>query len=139
PALPSPLPSPANPDGCYPAFTTAEACNALKHLTTGAGNTAMGWYSLFEATTASYNTALGRGTLVLDTADSNTATGAAALLLNVEGTQNCAYVSDAFVYNGFGVTGGNFNNAFGSFSLYNYSVGYENTAYGHHPLFYSLL
>src|ERR1041385_686360 len=27
------------PDGCYPGFTTAEGCNALHSLTTGAGNT----------------------------------------------------------------------------------------------------
>ena len=138
PALPSPLPSPANPDGCYPGFTTAEGCNALKHLTTGAGNTAMGWYSLFEATTASYNTALGGGTLVLDTADSNTATGAAALLLNVDGTQNCAYGTDALVYSGFGATGANYNNAFGSFAMYNNSDGYENNAVGNHALFENL-
>src|ERR1043165_9084026 len=38
------------PDGCYNGFTTAEGCKALQHLTTGAGNTAVGWYSLFEAT-----------------------------------------------------------------------------------------
>jgi hypothetical protein len=30
--------SPA-PDGCYPGFTTAEGCNALKFLSTGAENT----------------------------------------------------------------------------------------------------
>ena len=35
------------PDGCYPNFTTAEGCNALGLLTTGAGNTALGWRSLF--------------------------------------------------------------------------------------------
>src|SRR2546425_3900821 len=53
-ALPTPIPG--NPDGCYPGFTTAEGCKALFHLTTGAGNTAVGWYSLFEDTTGSYNT-----------------------------------------------------------------------------------
>ena len=35
------------PDGGYPNFTTAEGQNALKSLTTGAANTAVGWYSLF--------------------------------------------------------------------------------------------
>jgi len=59
-------------------------------------------------------------------------------LLNVEGTQNCAYGTDALVYNGFGVTGGNFNNAFGSFALYNNSDGYENNAVGNHALFENL-
>jgi len=43
------------PDGGYPGFNTAEGQNALKNLTTGSGNTAVGWYSLFSATTASSN------------------------------------------------------------------------------------
>jgi hypothetical protein len=36
------------PDGCYPGFTTAEGCGALSLLTTGAGNTGLGWRSLFS-------------------------------------------------------------------------------------------
>src|SRR6266513_4940971 len=64
--------SPA-PDGCYPNFTTAEGCNALKFLTSGAGNTGVGWYSLNVDTTGNFNTGVGAGTLVLNTADSNTA------------------------------------------------------------------
>ncbi len=39
------------PDGGYPGFTTAEGQNALKSLSTGQGNTAVGWFSLFSATT----------------------------------------------------------------------------------------
>ena len=35
------------PDGCYPNFTTAEGCDALSLLTTGAGNTGLGWRSLY--------------------------------------------------------------------------------------------
>src|SRR5215470_13580073 len=81
--------SPA-PDGCYPNFTTAEGCNALNSLTTGAGNTGLGWDSLSSNTTGSYNTAVGAGTLVLNNADSNTAVGAAALLLNTSGAENTA-------------------------------------------------
>jgi hypothetical protein len=34
--------SPA-PDGCFPNFTTAQGCDALNSLTSGAGNTALGW------------------------------------------------------------------------------------------------
>ena len=83
-AAPNALPSPT-PDGCYPGFTTAEGCNALKNLTSGAGNTGAGWYSLFEDTTGSFNTGFGGGTLVLNNGSSNTATGAAALLLNSSG------------------------------------------------------
>src|SRR5690348_8836183 len=37
------------PDGCYPNFTTAEGCNALGGLTSGAGNTGVGWFALFSA------------------------------------------------------------------------------------------
>ena len=36
------------PDGGYPGFTTAEGQNALKNLTSGFGNSAFGWYSLFS-------------------------------------------------------------------------------------------
>ena len=57
------------PDGAYPGFTTAEGQNALKNLTTGEGNTALGWFSLFSATTGSFNTGVGAGTLVLNTGD----------------------------------------------------------------------
>ena len=78
------------PDGCYPGFTTAEGCLALQNLTTGAGNTGVGWRSLFSAGASNYNTGVGTGTLVLNTADSNTAVGGAALLLNTSGTQNTA-------------------------------------------------
>jgi len=78
------------PDGCYPGFTTAEGCNALNFLTSGAGNTGVGWYSLYLVGGGNFNTGVGAGTLVLNTADSNTAVGAAALLLNTTGTLNAA-------------------------------------------------
>src|SRR5215467_10504194 len=76
--------SPA-PDGCYPNFATAEGCNALQSLTTGLGNTGIGWYSLFANSTGSFNTGVGAGALDLNTADNNTAVGAGALLLNTTG------------------------------------------------------
>ncbi len=44
------------PDGCYPNLTTAEGCDALNFLTTGAGNTALGWRAMFLDTSGSYNT-----------------------------------------------------------------------------------
>src|SRR5262249_59900691 len=102
--------SPA-PDGCYPAFTTAEGCSALQSLTSGAGNTGVGWYSLFGNSSGSYNTALGAGALDLNNGDNNTATGVAALLVNTTGAQNTA-------------TGG--------FALYNNSAGSGNIAIGYY-------
>jgi hypothetical protein len=83
------------PDGCYPGFTTAEGCNALAALTTGAGNPGLGWHSLHAVTTGSFNTGVGAGALILNTGTSNTAVGVAALLLNTTGGQNTAVGTDA--------------------------------------------
>ena len=116
------------PDGCYPGFTTAEGCNALQHLGAGAGNTGVGWYSLFFAGDANYNTGVGAGTLVLTTtgADSNTAVGTAAMLLNTTGYENVAVGTNALVYNDSGFR----NTAVGAFSLTNNIDGSFNTALG---------
>src|SRR6266550_3912980 len=118
------------PDGCYPGFTTAEGCNALAFLTTGAGNTGVGWYSLFATTTNNFNTGVGAGTLVLNTADSNTAVGAAALLLNTTGTLNTAIGTDALVFNDTGFA----NTATGDEALFSNTTGQENTADGYQAL-----
>ena len=114
------------PDGCYPNFTTAEGCDALSLLTTGAGNTGLGWRSLFSDSTGNYNTGVGAGTLVLNTADSNTALGAAALLLNISGVGNTAVGTNALVYNDNG--GGNTAN--GEFALFSNTTGSLNVAIG---------
>lgn len=114
------------PDGCYPGFTTAEGCNALNLLTTGAGNTGLGWYSLFFAGASNFNTGVGAGSLVLNTGDSNTAVGAAALLLNTTGTENVAVGTDAMVYN----DSASFNSAIGAFALFNNTVTEFNVAVG---------
>ena len=124
-ATPDALPPPPS-DGCYPGFTTAEGCNALKLLTSGAGNTGLGWHSLSANTSGNFNTGVGAGTLILNNGDSNTATGAAALLLNTAGTQNTAVGTDAMVHNG---TGSN-NTAVGAFALSNNSTGDYITAIG---------
>ena len=42
------------PDGGYPNFTTAEGTKALFSLTTGAANTAVGWFSLFGTSSGSF-------------------------------------------------------------------------------------
>ncbi|MGC1323268.1 MAG: tail fiber domain-containing protein, partial [Candidatus Udaeobacter sp.] len=87
------------PDGCYPNFTTAEGCDALNSLTTGTGNTGLGWRSLFLNTTGSFSTGVGAGALALNTGDSNTATGAVALFLNTTGSQNTATGTAALLNN----------------------------------------
>jgi len=58
--------------------------------------------------------------LVLNTSDSNTAVGAAALLLNTTGTENVAVGTDALVH----------NTAVGAVALFNNIDGSENTALG---------
>src|SRR6476619_5663714 len=118
------------PDGCYPGFTTAEGCQALQNLTTGAGNTGVGWRSLFSAGASNFNTGVGAGTLVLNTGESNTAVGTAALLLNTTATQNTAVGTGALVFNDTGPL----NTAVGYQALYANVSGLENTAIGDQAL-----
>jgi hypothetical protein len=114
------------PDGCYPAFTTAEGCRALQNLGAGFGNTGIGWRTLFSVTDGNYNTGVGAGALVLNSANSNTAVGTAALLLNTLGLDNVAVGTAALVFNDLG----NHNTAVGAFALYNNVDGAESTALG---------
>jgi hypothetical protein len=118
------------PDGCYPNFTTAEGCNALKSLTTGAANTGVGWYSLFSTTTGIGNTGVGAGALALNQADNNTAVGGGALFLNTTGTENTAVGANALVHN----ADGSENNAFGTNALFANLSGAFNNAHGRNAL-----
>jgi len=121
--------SPA-PDGCYPAFTTAEGCNALAFLTTGIGNTGIGWYSLFSVSSNSFNTGVGAGALALNNADSNTALGAEAMLLNTSGFENVANGTDALLNN----ASGSYNDAVGALALLHNIDGSSNNAFGNAAL-----
>ena len=118
------------PDGGYPNFTTAEGQNALQNLTTGAGNTGVGWRALFADMTGSFNTGVGAGTLVLNTGDSNTAVGAAALLLNTTGNNNTASGAGTLSF-----STGDDNTAIGYQALDNNTTGSVNTAIGFEALF----
>src|SRR6266540_2607619 len=100
------------PDGGYPGFNTAEGQNALLSLTSGIANTGVGWFSLKSNTEGNFNTAIGAGTLLLNTGNRNTATGAGALLNN--------NASD--------------NTATGAFALFNNTTGSQNTAIGDQAL-----
>src|SRR5437870_8253772 len=146
-STPMPTPTPAVVDGCYPNFTTAEGCDALASLTIGAGNTALGWRSLFLNTTGSFNTGVGGGALALNNGSSNTAVGVAALLLNTSGAQNTAVGTDSLVFNATGSsntgtgyfslmnnTSGGFNTATGWEALTANTTGSNNTAIGHQAL-----
>jgi uncharacterized coiled-coil protein SlyX len=125
------------PDGGYPGFTTAEGTNALKNLTTGVGNTATGWHSLFANTAGNLNTGVGAGALLFNAEDNNTATGALALLNNTSGFSNTA--AGAFAL--FSNTEGSGNTATGFQALFMnigsggvIPSGYENTATGYQAL-----
>ncbi len=72
-------------------------------LTTGAANTAVGWFSLFSDAEASFNTATGAGSLLFNTAHGNTAFGAAALLFNAAGYDNTAVGTAALLNNTTGI------------------------------------
>jgi hypothetical protein len=142
------------PDGGYPNFNTAEGSNALKNLTTGVGNAAVGWFSLFSNTDGSFNTALGAGTLPSNVGDQNTgfgiqntAIGALALFSNATGSQNTATGALALFSNTTGVGNtangysalysnatGFFNSATGADSLANNTTGAYNTANGYQAL-----
>ena len=102
------------PDGCYRGFTTTEGCLALQSLTTGSGNTGVGWRSLFSVGDGSFNTGVGAGALLSNNGDNNTAVGAAALLLNGGGSNNTA-VGAAALENANSIGGS--NTAVGAFAL----------------------
>jgi hypothetical protein len=114
------------PDGCPPNFTTAKGCDALYDLTTGIGNTGLGWHALKENADASFSTGIGAGALSANNGESNTAVGAAALLVNSTGTENTAVGTDALGLNNTG----NDNTAAGAFALFNNVNGISNVAIG---------
>jgi hypothetical protein len=136
-------------DGCNSSlFNTFQGEDTLISNSTGAGNSAFGWRSLFFNTVGNFNTALGPS-LILNNADSNTAVGAAALLLNVgsntagaeSGTQNTAVGTDALVFNtgGSNQFDGSFNGAVGAFALFSNTTGFSNNAVGNSALFENVI
>ena len=67
---------PAAPDTALPGGNTADGQSALGSLTTGQFNSAFGFFSLLSNGAASFNTGVGAGTLLFNTADQNTAVAA---------------------------------------------------------------
>jgi trimeric autotransporter adhesin len=124
------------PDGGYPGLNTAEGQNALFSVdtSTGLANTAVGWFSLQSDVNGGFNTATGAGTLLFNTADQNTAFGAAALLLNATGEFNTAVGATALLNN----TTGSGHTAIGFQALYNNTgddPDFPNTATGFQALY----
>jgi hypothetical protein len=114
---PPEIPSPNGTDGAYPNFATTEGFNPLGWTAvpcTGLGNTAVGWESLYASSANFWNTGVGAGTLAINSADENTATGAGAMLLNIFGFNNTAN---------------------GAFALWQNQVAFGNTAIGDRALF----
>ena len=83
-ATDTPDPGPLNPSN------TADGQSALGSLTTGLYNSAFGFLSLLSNADANFNTGVGAGVLLVNTASENTAVGAGALFSNVDGSDNNA-------------------------------------------------
>ena len=92
-----------------PASPRQKGNKALFSLTTGSANTAVGWFSLGSTPAAASTPLLARDHFSFNTADDNTAIGAAALLSNTTGSDNTA--NGAFAL--FNNTDGGFNTANG--------------------------
>jgi hypothetical protein len=117
------------PDGGYPNGNTAEGDGALSGLTGGFYNSAFGFLSLLSNADASFNTGVGAGTLLVNTASENTAVGAGALFSNTDGTSNTAVGAFA----GFSNSSGTGDTAIGDRALQNDTAG-SNTATGFQAL-----
>jgi uncharacterized coiled-coil protein SlyX len=132
-------PGPQTPDpvSVSDPFGTADGLNALANEAGGFANSGFGWYSLFDTVIGSFNTGAGAGTLTLNTADENTAVGAAALILNGAGGENTAVGAGAMVFNAGDATtlDGFFNDAVGAFALNANVTGFSNNAVGNSALF----
>jgi hypothetical protein len=99
----------------------------LFSLTTGSGNTAIGFDALYSNTTGSYNVANGDSALLSNTSGfQNVADGASALNANTTGYYNTAVGSVALLSN----TTGHENTALGSFALESNTIGIDNVAIG---------
>ena len=121
----------------FPFLNTAIGTGTLVNLimapdgSTGAGNTAAGYFALNSNTTGVNNTAVGVNALQYNTTGTNnTAIGGDALILNTTGQYNTAFGVNALSYNN-----GNFNTASGLQALFRNTTGSNNTASGMFSLF----
>src|SRR5437667_304146 len=117
------------PDGGYPNGNTAEGDSALSGLTGGFYNSAFGFLSLLSNGSASFNTGVGAGTLLVNTAIANTAVGAGTLGTVVLGLQNVGMGTQALGLSG-GPGGSAANVAIG-FQAEAFDEGLFNTVVGY--------
>jgi hypothetical protein len=117
---------PEAPDTALAGGNTADGQSALGSLTTGQFNSAFGFLSLLSNADANFNTGVGAGVLLVNTASENTAVGAGALFSNVDGSDNNAVGTFALFSN----VSGSFNNAHGRSALTANVDGSENNAFG---------
>ncbi len=120
---------------------------ALNALTTGGGNTAVGYrslfvndafqntaigaYTLYSLTTTSGNTAVGYGAaLYLVSGEYNTALGTNSLRAAAVGTRNASYNTSLGYNSGFVITTGNYNTFVGSYAGYSVTTGASNIFIG---------
>jgi len=132
-----------SPDPPPPTATnTADGASALPGAT-GFYNSAFGFLALFGNGASSFNTGVGAGTLLLNTALEGTAVGAGTLLSNTTGQHNSGVGAFALFSNSTGEfnnsvgansmlfnTDGDSNNALGESALFNNQIGSANTAIG---------
>ena len=117
------------PDGGYPGYNTAEGQNALLNLTIGGGfwDTALGAQALHNATTGSFNTAVGLNALYFNNGNNNVAVGSQTLQQNLTGGSNVGVGLQALYSN----SSGNMNTAVGHQALMsngesgNTAIGYQ--------------
>jgi hypothetical protein len=113
---------------------TADGQNALQGAT-GFYNSAFGFLSLLSNGASSFNTGVGAGTLLANTAIENTAVGVGTLLTNSTGVNNTGCGAFALFTN----STGEFNNAVGANSLLFNTDGDSNNALGESALFNNVI
>jgi hypothetical protein len=122
--------------------------SSLTSNTGGSDNSAFGYQSLDANTTGARNSGFGAGSLgAAATANDNSAFGYQSLDASTTGTRNAAFGAgslgsavtandnSAFGYRALFLTTGNFNSAFGSYSLDTNSTGTSNSAFGYYALY----
>ena len=130
--------------GPLPLSNTGDGASVFSGITPDATfNSAFGFFACLVNLGADFNTGIGAGALLLNTANEGTAVGAGALLSNTSGANNTACGTFALFTNATGEfnnavgansmlfqTDGDSNNALGESALFNNIIGSANTALG---------